>query len=435
MDLFEYHPVFTKSLRDPLQIQIAEDHLLRAKKLNWPSRSSEEWRYTSIKSIKDYKYMKADFAQLEDGLSEESREILGQITQKNLRQLILLNDKFYADPSLTKAWPKGVKVRPISVAEFNCAHFEEHFFVELSKAYSSFALEITIPEETEIDEPLVLTHWTELGPNGSLLSTPLIKIKMGANSKAQILEVFGGQTNARYFSSGLTHIELEEGADLTYLQGHLSSETASEVHAVVCDQKQDSIYTGYSLIGSSLLNRHEYKFNLNESFAQAHQNVISIGGQNQTLDNQIEVNMLKPSCQSTQLVKQLLSGSANGVSSGKVYIAKDAQECDSGQLSQSILLSETAQANNKPQLDIFADNVKASHGASVGQLNEDEIFYLQSRGIPKAEAQEMIATGWSTEMFQHLEHSGLREWFTESALKYYQQIVRPKWKFDLNSQR
>src|SRR5262249_49995402 len=207
-----------------------------------------------------------------------------------------------------------------------------------------------------------------------------------ANSQARIVEQYDGMPGSVYFTNGVTELVLGEGAIIDHYKLQEEGKEAFHIHTLQVQQERSSNFSSHAVSLGSSLARNDIAAYLGGEGCECTLNGLYLAGGRQLIDNHTQIEHAKPHCASHELYKGILDGHAHGVFNGKIHVHPDAQKTDAKQTNQTLLLSEDAIINTKPQLEIYADDVKCTHGATVGQLDTEAIFYLRSRGIGNAEA-------------------------------------------------
>ena len=210
-------------------------------------------------------------------------------------------------------------------------------------------------------------------------------------------------------SNALTDIFLSENAVLHYCKSQKESLKAFHIGQTRVWQEWDSQFDGFSFMAGSLLTRNNLDIVLNGEGTGATLNALYSAGGHQHVDNHTSVDHRAPNCTSNQLYKGILNEAARAVFNGKVFVRPIAQKTNSYQLNKNLLLGKDCRVDTKPQLEIFADDVKCTHGATIGQLDEDELFYLQTRCIPKKAATQMLAQGFVEDLFSQIKSNSIHQ--------------------------
>ncbi len=229
----------------------------------------------------------------------------------------------------------------------------------------------------------------------------------GAGSEASIIEVYAG-SGAGYFTNAVTELALGEGALVDHYK--LESEVPDAFHIATIQARQERASTFHShsvSLGGGLV-RNDINSVLGGEGGEAILNGLYLGTAEQHIDNHTALDHAMPHCSSREYYRGILSGRASGVFNGKIIVRQDAQKTDAIQSNKNLLLSEHASINTKPQLEIYADDVRCTHGATVGQLDREALFYLRSRGIGREQARNVLTAAFASEVLERVKHAGLR---------------------------
>jgi Fe-S cluster assembly protein SufD len=212
-----------------------------------------------------------------------------------------------------------------------------------------------------------------------------------------------------YFTNAVTEISLADNAICDHVKVQEESNTAYHVASTQIVQGARSTFTTHSLLFGGALVRNEVRVRFDAQNSEATVNGLYVADGKQHIDNFTVIDHAQPHCASHELYKGILDGQAHGVFNGKIFVRKDAQKTDAKQTNKVLLLSDSATINTKPQLEIFADDVKCTHGATVGQLDETQLFYLQSRGIPLETARRLLTFAFANDIVSRIKLEAIRE--------------------------
>jgi Fe-S cluster assembly protein SufD len=230
----------------------------------------------------------------------------------------------------------------------------------------------------------------------------------GARSRATVIESYWGNAGDAYFTNALTEIVLGEGAAIDHYKLQNEAEAASHIALIQVEQGRSSRFASHSFSLGGSLARNELRVTLDGEGAECVLNGLYLAGGKQHLDNTTQIDHAKPHCKSRQLYKGILDGQSRAVFNGRVLVRPDAQKTDAQQTNKNLLLSDEAEVDTKPQLAIYADDVKCAHGATVGQLDEEAMFYLRSRGLPQNLAKSLLTFAFASEMIALVGPESLR---------------------------
>ena len=378
-----------------------------------PTVKDEDWKYTNIAPLSELEFQIS--SQFE--LTEENQ--LKAYCDPSEINIVFVNGVFSTKLSNLKNLPAGVKIT--SLAQAVAASdpqistlLERHnlknadAFVALNHALITDGAYIHINDKVVVDRLIHIVHVVSSSNQGAIIS-PRSLISMGKSSEADVLESHISFSNISYFTNALTDIFLAENANLRYCKTQDESTKAYHIGTTQAWLKRDSNFDSFSLSIGGILSRHNLNINLEETGANAILNGLYIVKDNQQVDNHTLVDHLPPNCTSNQFYKGILNDDAHAVFNGKIFVHREAQQTNSYQLNKNLLLGKGCRVDTKPQLEIFADDVKCTHGATIGQLNEDEIFYLRSRAIPEKLATKMLARGFVDDILNRIKNRSICE--------------------------
>ncbi|MFA5261665.1 MAG: Fe-S cluster assembly protein SufD [Candidatus Omnitrophota bacterium] len=381
------------------------DWLLSRKAAAWnaavaggfPSQRDEEWKYTDLSSLLDLPV-------------EPSAGPLGTADRDGRNGLfnpqditIVLADGYL--PAELPSIPAGIngltlkKFSAVSEKEFEdrlTPAFDQppEIFADLNTALMPDGLWIHVPRQVQVKPVIHICHLSR-GKTASKLFCPRVIVTTEPLAEAHILMTFislGGGTAS--FTNALTDISVSSQAKISLTTIQDENHSNFHVHSTRVSQQKDSGFENFSLTTGGRLTRNNLTVTLLEEGASTHLKGLYLLQGAQHADNHTVVNHIAPHGTSNQLYKGILNGQSQAVFNGKIYVHPEAQQTNAYQLNKNLLMGEHCRVNTKPQLEIFADDVKCSHGATVGQLDEDEIFYLQTRAIPKKTAVSLLAKGF-----------------------------------------
>jgi Fe-S cluster assembly protein SufD len=247
------------------------------------------------------------------------------------------------------------------------------------------------------DAGLVELHSVVTADAGAVAFHPRHVVRLGAGARLTLLETAEGAAGAAYLHNPVFEIELAEGATLAHTRIQREGRAAFHLSAVHAAIAANATYDNFTLNAGARLARNEIHAALNGPQGACHMNGAQLVADGQHADTTTVLHHAAPDCASRQTYKTVLSGRSRGVFQGKILVSQAAQRTDGYQMNQALLLSEDAEMDSKPQLEIYADDVKCSHGATVGALDADQLFYLRARGIPFEAARSMLVEAFLTE--------------------------------------
>jgi len=316
----------------------------------------------------------------------------------------------------------------------------EHSFIAFNTAWFTDGLFVHVPAKLVLDRPIQLLH---IVTGDDAMATTRNIIIVDEMAEAKVIETFiardgvyaeslsgtgpaVGAANA-YLTAAVTEVFVGQNADLTLYKMQSESEKAYHFGGSYIKQARDARFTHHNFAFGGLLARSDIHVDLDHA-SECELNGLYLGVKRQHIDNHTRINHLKPYAISRELYKGVLDDRARGVFQGRVIVAVDAQKTDSQMNNRNLLLSDDAEADTKPQLEIYADDVKCGHGVTVGQLDEKSIFYLQSRCVDEETARNMLTFAFANEMVDKVKIKGLHDMILEQVLaRFPQQGVNKEW--------
>ncbi|HWU44434.1 MAG TPA: Fe-S cluster assembly protein SufD, partial [Bdellovibrio sp.] len=284
------------------------------------------------------------------------------------------------------------------------------FFEALNAAYLTKPFALNVAKETSLEKPVNLVFFTSPQNGSAVMVHPRVRLDVGARSSVKILESYYGQ--ASYFANSFLDLHMAESAKVIYTRVQSESDEAINIGRTRITLAKNANLESLALATGGALSRHSLEILLKGPGANAEVlGVYAVRG-SQHVDNTTLIDHQVGECNTNQLYKGILDGESKAAFCGKVLIQKDAQRANSAQLNNNLLLSSKAEADSKPSLEIYADDVKASHGSTVGQLNREELFYLLSRAIPKHKAIPMLGYGFLSEVIYKISDESIQKWLS-----------------------
>lgn len=383
--------------------QLRQAAMARFTERGLPTTQEEAWRYTSLASLSEHPF---PLARHRCAIPNTELEPMMSWMGAGCR-LVFVNGSFSSLHSSLLPLPHGMIAGSLasalggesSLLESHLGRYargEDHPFAALNTAFLSDGAVLYIPPDTVVKEPLHLLFVSR--PNGrATMSHPRTIIVAGPNSRATIVESYLGLPEDLYLTNAVTEVVLAEHATLEHHVLQQESTAAFHLLTLAVHQGRHSTFTSHSLATGGALARSEIHCELaGEGATCMLRGVGAIAGRQQ-LDTHTQIDHARSHGTSQQLYKGILGGHASGVFNGKILVRQDAQKTDAKQTNNNLLLSEDAVIHTKPQLEIFADDVKCAHGATVGRLDEAAVFYLRSRGIGLESAHSLMTYAFGSE--------------------------------------
>ncbi len=387
-----------------------------------PTPKVEAWKYTNLNALAKLALVPA--AQARNGIAAEALPWLLPHAAKPQR-LAFVNGRLRPDLSALGTLPEGVTLAGLAAVlergpdalEGRLGRpgaIEQQPLVALNTAFLADGFVLRLGRDTALDRPVELLF---IGMPGAepVAYHPRGLVLAEAGSRATILEQHVGIGAGAYFANGVIEIELEDGASLEHYK--LERESAQAFHIATTGVRlgRGARYESFVLAEGGRLARNEINVTLDGPGASCRLNGAYMGRARQHIDNTTMIDHAKPETTSRELYKGVLDNYARGVFQGRILVRPDAQKADGQQTSRTLLLSEGAEIDTKPQLEIYADDVKCSHGAAAGALDEDALFYLRSRGIPQDEARQLLVAAFVQDVVGEIASEPVREIFRRAA--------------------
>ncbi|MEN9898840.1 MAG: Fe-S cluster assembly protein SufD [Pseudomonadota bacterium] len=374
----------------------------------FPSQRLEDWRYTNVSAIEKKQFA---LASQSEKLDDHAKHRLATFTLKDCYHCVFVDGFFQASLSTL---PESITVCAINEAAthhetllapvFNQAIRAPHGFTHFTNAHFSDGVFVCVNENSQLDQPLQIIHFA----TQEAMSATRHVVILQNNAVATLIETFIGVENQAYLTSSVLEIFLHDNADLTLYKVQQDSDKAYHFGGTYIQQADNARFTHHNFALGSVLARSEIMSHL-ETGAQCELNGLYLGANRQHLDNLTRIVHAKPDAVSREYYKGILNNRARGVFQGRIVVAEDAQRTDSQMNNRNLLLSSDAEIDTKPQLEIYADDVKCAHGVTVGQLDEKSIFYLQSRGIDEDHAKHILTFAFANEMVDKITVPSLRD--------------------------
>ncbi len=375
-----------------------------------PDKRNEAWKYTSLRPLSDIAFHQA-LTIAGDTAEPLKLPHLGPLA--DTPRLVFVAGRYRADLSIA---PASIVPAFFADAPRFALPVENDPLVTLNTLLAEDGAAISVPANTDAGT-LVLLHMTTDLNGTPAAAHPRHSITLAPGARLTLIDISSGQ--GAYLHNPTTEITLAEGAHLTHLRLQTDSQDAYHLASVHAKIAANATYDGFTLTTGARLARSEIHAQLQGANAHAALNAAQILHAHQHADFTTIVAHDAPSCTSRQTVKNVLAGHSRGVFQGKIEVARIAQKTDGYQMNQALLLSPDAEIDCKPQLEIYADDVKCSHGATIGELDPDQIFYLTSRGIPNAQARGMLVRAFLTEALDLVTHEGARTLFEDATAQWW----------------
>ncbi|NOS89985.1 MAG: Fe-S cluster assembly protein SufD, partial [Methylococcaceae bacterium] len=394
----------------------------------FPSPRAEEWRYTNVSALGKKHFAAATTDSVID------RAWLATQQLADAWSVVLVDGRFSAELSVLADLPEAVTLISMADALASRAEFlqayvnkavsnDEHGFVAFNSAWFSDGVLLHIPAKLVLDKPVQILH---VATQAEVLLATRTLLVVDELAQATVIESFVG-LDAAYLTAAVTEVFVGANASLTLSKVQYESAKAYHFGGTYVQQARDARFTHHNFALGGVLARTDIHTDLDLA-SECGLYGLYLGHNRQHIDNHTRINHLKPNGISRELYKGVLADRARGVFQGRVVVAEDAQHTDSQMNNRNLLLSSDAEADTKPQLEIYADDVKCGHGVTVGQLDEKSIFYLQSRCIDEATARNMLTFAFANEMVDKIAVKSLHDLVLAAVLlRFPQEGVEQGW--------
>jgi Fe-S cluster assembly protein SufD len=417
--------------------QLRQDALAKFSADGFPSAREEEWRYTNVSAIE-----KKQFTSVLAGVAPQAKQAQAIDADWLLSQqlddawsVVLVDGHFSAELSCLSGLPDNVVITGMAAALASRPDWLEpylgqavkpelHGFVAFNGAWFSDGVFIHVPTHQMLAKPIQLLN---IVTQADVLAATRNVVVMDCSTETTLIETFAATTDDAYLSTAVTEVFAGQNAQLTLYKMQVESEKAYHFGGTYVKQAKDARFTHHNFAFGGLLARTDIHTDLDQA-SECELNGLYLGVKRQHLDNHTRINHLQPQGISREMYKGVLDDRARGVFQGRVIVAEDAQKTDSQMSNRNLLLSNDAEADTKPQLEIYADDVKCGHGVTVGQLDEKSVFYLQSRCVDEETARNMLTFAFANEMVDKIKIKNLHDKVLEQVLKRFpQEGVEKEW--------
>jgi Fe-S cluster assembly protein SufD len=381
----------------------------------FPTKKEEAWKYTSLTSLLNNDFSVFPKTETNIGIAEVKKYFLDDV---DTYKLVFVNGVFNSflsstthdgiDVCLFSAALTKPKYRAIVDAYFNQIALKDDSFTSLNTAFASEGAFIHIPKNKVADKPIEIVYFATKNDD-KLWLQPRNLVVVGENAQVQIVERHQSINSELVLTNTVTEIFAEKNAIVDYYKIQNDVLEANLIDNTYVSQQEKSNVSVHTFSFGGNLTRNNLNFHqMGEHIESTLKGITIIEGK-QHVDHYTLVNHLQPNCESHQDYKGIFDKRSVGVFNGKIYVDKVAQKTNAFQQNNNILLGDKSSVNAKPQLEIFADDVKCSHGCTIGQLDEIALFYLQQRGIPKKEAKALLMYAFSDEVIKSIKIKSLQE--------------------------
>ena len=410
---------FEKSLNGQSQSavhQVRKEAFASLNQTGFPAAKHEEYKFTNLTKALE---KNIDFEPNEREASLSSKEIESvKITGLKAYTLVFLNGHFSAELS------DDVSEAGLSIETFNSvakesgeelasqfgqlASTEDNPFIALNTAFSQNGVVINVERNAVISKPIALYFIGETKSDQLFYNVRNI-VSIGEMAQVTILEKFDTIGGEKAFSNVVNEISIAAAANAKYFKLEDDADNTYHISNVKVTQAKDSTFTANTIALNGAMVRNNLDIRLEDEGCEANMNGLYVLGGKTHVDNHTVVDHLMPNSNSNELYKGIMDDKSKGVFNGKIFVRQDAQKTNAFQSNKNILMTNDATVNTKPQLEIWADDVKCSHGCTTGQLDQDALFYLQARGIKKEKARAILLHAFASDVIENLELEAVQE--------------------------
>jgi Fe-S cluster assembly protein SufD len=396
--LQEAEPEWLKQLRQAAKQQFEQAGL--------PAKKVEDWKYTSLWDLAQQQFVhQADTKALT--VAEVTKSTL--LDDDDAYRLVLIDGVFKADYSTVTELEDGLTIKPLSAAsEVLQSQLGQHIDINkpglnaLNTRLMSQGVVIEVDAEHKVSKPIELVH-IHTGSTDHLAAhlRHLVVLKQG--SQAEFIEHYVGLDNSVALTNVVTELSLAENAQLTHYKLQQESDSAFHIATLAAKQAANSQWHNYNICLGAGLARNDIHSQLLGQQAHVTMDGLYLLSGNQHADNHTHIDHAVPNTTSSELYKGVLDENSHAVFNGKVMVHKDAQHTDANQKNHNLLLSRGCEIDTKPEMEIYADDVKCGHGSTVGQINEDQLFFLRARGLDETTARSLLTFAFAAEVLANIQ--------------------------------
>lgn len=384
----------------------------------WPTRRTELWKYTPLQALQRQSYGGWGAASLK---SAESVPLL----QLDAERVVFVNGVYAAE--LSSAEQNVVRFSQADASQRaiiekylgKVASTQRHLFASLSNAWLDDGILLHVARGQRMQKPLYIVH-VSTAESEPVTVNQRVLVVMEENSQAELIEHFvsdDGSQNS--FVNALTEIHIDTNASVQHYRINLEQEEQIHIGGVHVDLWRDARYSGFTLAEGSVLKRIDYQINHRGQGADARLNGVYLPRNNQLIDYHTNVEHAVPHCTTSEVFRGIIGDSARAVFNGRIHIHQDAQKTLAEMSNRNLLTSDKAEVDTKPELEIYADDVKCAHGATISQLDATAMYYLQSRGLSAGQARTMLSLGFINELLQELPQEVIRDYLQQHLQAYF----------------
>lgn len=380
-----------------------DEALSSLESLNFPTSKVEAWKYTRLGKITNQNYSSCET------LIETP---INKIADLDAYYLVFVNGVF--DPNQSdNITEKGVNIEVFSrdYCELAKDHFStqtnnQEVFTAINTAYLNNGVYIAIEKNTVVSKPIVIVNKST---SGNFLTNFRNVINVAESAQAHVIQLFDGDSASQGMTNVVSEITVDSNANCIYDKWQNEAQTHNHIARDLVNQAKDAVFTTNTITTGGLLTRNDLVIHVNGQNGLTNLNGLYISKGNQHIDNHTTVDHKVPHCESHELYKGIIDDNSTAVFNGKVFVRPDAQKTNAFQQNANIVMTDEATVNSKPELEIYADDVKCSHGSVTGQFDEEAVFYLRARGIGEESARNLLVHAFASDVLNKISLDPLRE--------------------------
>ena len=406
-----------------------KDALKTFSELEFPTTKNEEWKYTNVSPILKFNFSHAFNSSNPILTKDEIQKYLFSGFEFHL--VVFVNGIFSEELSDINELPKDVVVdslnnvlrnRPELIQEYISKYSKiDNSFNALNSAFSADGYVINVPKGKIVEKPIQVLFLNG-AENDEVLSLPKNIIIAGNKSQVKVITSYSGIKSKAYLTNSVTEVYAGENSVVDLFKIQNENNNSFHIDKTEFYQLKQSVISHYNFSFGGKIVRNDINSVLGDEFTETNYYGMYLGNEKQHIDNHTFIDHAKPNCVSNELYKGILDDESRGVFNGKIWVRPDAQKTNAYQSNKTILLSKNAKIDTKPQLEIYADDVKCSHGATIGRLDEQAYFYILSRGISPEYAKSMLIRAFANDVVESVKIDELREQLNHMIFEHLHRV-------------
>lgn len=392
--------------------KIRLDALQRLESNELPTRRTESWKYTNLKKV---------FESELTFKNQQSSFDISKLKSKNYTSLFFINGSLSDLSDKCELSISPLNDKSLEIIKKNSHGLVNDFAFNLNESTLHDGAHFELADNVNLSKPIIIYHISD--GEKETIRTHSNTFSIGKNSKLEIMEVYISNNTSNSVTNFASNIEVKQNSKFVHIHHQVLDNNITFFNNIRSQVARDAAYESITTTVGSQLSRNNIHIDLNEEGANCMAHGVYTLQKEQHSDINSFINHKAPHTNSAQLYKGIMSGKSRGVFTGLIKVDKDAQLINSAQLNKNLLLTKNAQANSRPQLEIFADDVKCSHGSTTGQLNEDELFYFESRGIRPKKARMILSHAFTYDVVLKVENPVLRKIIQDDIFEKFEKTA------------